>query len=69
MNPLREPCKHPLYLLFEELKWGRPAKDQQFLLWLSKKVKDGAIGNLSLEDIANDLEKEMEDPANWWKQE
>ena len=65
MSILNTPSKHPLHKLLRELKWGRPAADQRFLLCLADKVEAGGIGNTSLEQTAD----ELEDPANWWKKE
>lgn len=68
-TPLQEPAKHPLHVLIRELKWGRAAADQRFVLWLADKIEAGAIGNIPLNEIAAELAREMNDSANWWKKE
>jgi hypothetical protein len=64
-NPLQAPSKYPLHVLLRELKWGRPAPDQRFLLWLADKVEKEGIGNSTLFDTIQD---ELDDKANWWKE-
>lgn len=68
-NILTEPSKHKLPDLLRELKWGRPAADQRFLLWLADKIESAGIGNIPLNELADELDREMNDSANWWKKE
>jgi hypothetical protein len=60
---LQSPSRHSLPELFRALKWGRPAKQQDFLLRLAKSIESGDLDG-TLRDIIDDDES---DSADWWK--
>lgn len=58
---LQSPAAHNLPELFRALKWGRPAKQQKFLLDLAESIEGGKMDS-NLIDIMED-----KDDADWWK--
>lgn len=60
---LKSPAAHNLPELFRALKWGRPAKQQKFLLDLADSIDCGRMDS-NLIDIAED---NNHDDADWWK--
>ena len=63
-NILANASAHPLHVVLRELKWGRAAEDQRFLLWLADIVEKHGVSNIKLNELAD----EIEDRADWWKQ-
>ena len=59
---LNEQSKHPLPVILRELKWGRSADEQRFLIRLADALEGGATWDSLLDG------SEPKDSADWWKQ-
>lgn len=66
-TPLHAPSCHPLHVLIRELRYGRAAMDQSFLLKLADKLEACGLGTKTLPEVAVELQEELDDPSNWWK--
>lgn len=64
---LSAPATHPLHVVLRELKWGRPAMEQQFLEFIAQLTEARGASLKTLQEAMDEAEREADDPANWWK--